>query len=172
MRKNSRGFTLTELTISLTISILVIGIVTSMIQITKSNMVMTTESAGRINEFYRIEKFVNNWLALFSTDNYEIVMPTDTEWPPDPTDLEANNASQTIKFKLIPDDPSQPSLLSYSLTFDKTLGQLKCNQPSGEEQMELSTLSNMYFSRQGNLIKLTLVYEDVYTYTILFNYYF
>ncbi|MBQ7308162.1 MAG: type II secretion system protein [Clostridia bacterium] len=172
MRKNSKGFTLTELTISLTISILVIGIVTSMIAITKNNMVMTTESAGRINEFYRVEKFVNNWIALFSTADYELVLPTNTDWPPDPSNVEAFNASPTIKFRLLPDDPSQPSLLNYSLTFDKTLGQITCNQPNGEEQMELTTLSNMYFSRQGDLIKLTLVYEDVYTYTLLFNYYF
>lgn len=172
MKNNSKGFTLVEMVMSLAISLIVIAIVASMLAITKNNMVVTTNSASKVNEYYNVEKFVNNWLAVFSTSDYEIITPDRLE----PEENDGKTAQRKVTFVLRDD---VHTLLYYSMIYDPATKELSCQYPSGIQQLSIPVATDLIFSRQENMIKATLVYEKVdkdirteTTYTMLFNYYF
>lgn len=179
MKKNSKGFTLTELVISMTLSVLILGIVSSMLVIIKNNMTMTSDNGNRIREYSKVEKFLNNWFSTFSSDDYVLVEPVQ------------DDISASIRFKLKPDDPSQPEdIFFYEFTWHRDSNKFTCTMPTGEETLNVGTITDAMFTvnEQNNLIKLSLVYvetedvkdrnpnetidREITTYTILLNYYF
>ena len=182
MKLNKKGFTLTELSISMIISLVVMGIVTLMVAMAKKDMQITTTSASRVNEFYRIEKFVNNWFYTFSNDGYEIVTPSMykvmVEEAGIPTEKDYSFSTNDITFRLVKDTGPE---LTYTLTYDSLLEQFTAETPSGTDTLPVTMIKTARFSLQpvidpesdittAYIIKMSVKYEES-TYNVLFNYY-
>ena len=182
MKLNKKGFTLTELSISMIISLIVMGIVTLMVAMAKQDMQITTTSANRVNEFYRIEKFVNNWFYTFSNENYELVSPTssiiEVEEGGTPVEKEYSFTTKTMAFKLKKDGGPD---LTYTLIYDSLLDQFTAQTPAGTDSLPVTMIDSAEFSLKpvvnpttdtvtAYMIKLSVTYDES-AYTLLFNYY-
>lgn len=183
MKKFSKGFTLTELTISLTISLIVMGIVSSIIAISKNNMVITTKFSSKSNEIYSVEKFINNWFYNYCNEDYVLVMPEEilgdvVDENGDIVEAYINNAQHELRFALKPQKDNDGNyILGNNTIIYRTLvfnpisdeKQLICEYPGGTQTMDIKQAKDIIFTKSGNLVKVTLIYEDDITYTILLN---
>lgn len=183
MKKFSKGFTLTELTISLTVSLIVMGIVSSIIAISKNNMVITTKFSSKSNEIYSVEKFINNWFYSYSNEDYVLVMPEENlgdvvDENGDTVKAYRNNAQHELKFALKPQKDNDGNyilgstpIIYRTLVFNPVSDQrqLICEYPSGTQTMDIKQAKDIIFTKNKSLVKVTLVYEDDITYTILLN---